>query len=78
VGDYFHQVTVGVIEMDAATAVQVIDLAELCAPRISVIPDALSADLGERRVEFRVRRGKWSNVAWRDPRSTSSICAVAG
>ena len=27
VGDYFHQVTVGVVEIDAATAVQMIDLA---------------------------------------------------
>jgi hypothetical protein len=27
VGDYFHHVTVGVVEIDAATAVQMIDLA---------------------------------------------------
>jgi len=29
VGDYFHQVTVRVVEIDAATAVEMIDLAEL-------------------------------------------------
>src|SRR4029077_515773 len=54
VGDYFHHVTVGVVEIDAATAVQMIDLARLRAPRIGVIPDALSADAGERRVELGV------------------------
>src|SRR5580704_17810826 len=52
VGDYFHQVTVGVVEIDAATAVQKIDLAGLGAPRVGVVPDALSADAGERRVEL--------------------------
>src|SRR5690348_12274808 len=41
VGDYFHHVTVGVVEIEAATAVQMIDLAGLDAPRIGVIPDAL-------------------------------------
>jgi len=60
VGDYFHQVTVGVVKIDAATTVQMIDFAGPCAPRMGVVPDALSADSGERRVEFRVRRGKWS------------------
>src|SRR6516164_1899298 len=54
VGDYFHHVTVGVVEIDAATAVQMVDLAGLGAPRIGVIPDALSADAGERRVELGV------------------------
>src|ERR1700732_3941933 len=54
VGDYFHQVTVGVVEIDAATAVQMIDLAGLGAPRIGVIPHALSANAGERRVELGV------------------------
>jgi hypothetical protein len=54
VGDYLHHVTVGVVEIDAATAVQMIDLAGLGAPRIGVIPDALSADAGERRVELGV------------------------
>src|SRR5215469_9358774 len=54
VGDYFHHVTVGGLEIDAATAVQMIDLARLGAPRIGVIPDALSADAGERRVELGV------------------------
>ena len=49
VGDYFHHVTVGVLEIDAATGVQMIDLAGLGAPRIGVIPDALSADAGQRR-----------------------------
>src|SRR5580693_5641027 len=53
-GDDFHQVTVGVVEIDAATAVQMVDLAGLGAPRIGVIPDALSADAGERRVELGV------------------------
>jgi hypothetical protein len=37
VGDYFHQVTVGVVEIDTATAVQMIDLARLGAPRIGVV-----------------------------------------
>src|SRR6516225_2755288 len=54
VGDYFHHVTIGVVEIDAATAVQTIDLAGLGAPRIGVIPDSLSADAGERRVELSV------------------------
>src|SRR6266700_5230368 len=47
VGDYFHHVTVGVLEIDAATAVQMIDLAGLGAPRIGVIPDAMGVDAGE-------------------------------
>src|SRR5580704_16104718 len=54
VGDYFHHVTVGVVEIDAATAVQMIDLAGLGAPRIGVILDALGADAGERGVKFGV------------------------
>src|SRR5215472_3816726 len=54
VGDYFHHVTVGVLEIDATTAVQMIDLAGLRAARIGVILDALSADAGERRVELGV------------------------
>jgi hypothetical protein len=54
VGDYFHQVTVGVIEIDTATAVQMIDLAGLGATGIGIIPDALSADAGEGRVELGV------------------------
>ena len=53
-GDYFHQVTAGIVKIDAATAVQMIDLAGLGAPRIGIIPDALSADAGERRVELGV------------------------
>ena len=53
-GDYFHHVTVGVVEIDAATAVQMIDLAGLGAPRTGVILDALGADAGERRVIFGV------------------------
>src|SRR6201987_331460 len=51
-GDYFPHVTVGVLEIEAATAVQMIDLARLGAPRIGVIADALSADAGECRVEL--------------------------
>ena len=54
VGNYLHQVTVGVIEIDAAATVQTIDLAGLGAPRIGVIPDVLSADAGQRRVELGV------------------------
>src|SRR5580700_4190124 len=54
VGDYFHHVTVGVVEIDAATAVQMIDLAGLGAPRIGVILDALGADAGERGGKFGV------------------------
>ena len=54
VGDYLHHVTVGVVEIDAATAVQMIDLAGLGTPRIGVITDAPSADAGERRVELGV------------------------
>ena len=53
-GNYLHQVTVGVVEIDPATTVQMIDLAGLGAPRIGIIPDALSADAGERRVELGV------------------------
>jgi hypothetical protein len=47
-------VTVGVVEIDAATAVQMIDLAGLGAPRVGVILDAMGADAGERRVKFGV------------------------
>src|SRR5215469_1781111 len=54
VGDYFHHVTAGVLEIDAATAVQMTDLAGLGAPRIGVIPDTLRANEGERRVELGV------------------------
>ena len=54
VGDYLHHVTVGVFEIDAATAVQMIDLAGLGTPRIGVITDAPSADAGECRVKFGV------------------------
>jgi hypothetical protein len=43
VGNYLHQVTVGVVEIDAATTVQIIGLAGSGAPRIGVIPDDLSA-----------------------------------
>jgi hypothetical protein len=57
-GDYFHHVTVGVLEIEAATAVQMIDLARLGAPRIGVIADALSADAGECRVELGIARTK--------------------
>src|SRR5260370_22619999 len=42
VGDYLHHVTVGVLEIDAATTGQVIDLARLGAPRSGIIPDGLS------------------------------------
>jgi hypothetical protein len=54
VGDYLHHVTIGVLEVDAATAVQMIDLAGLGTPRIGVIADAPSANAGERRVELGV------------------------
>src|SRR6516165_6389393 len=54
VGDYLHHVTVGVFEIDAATAVQMIDLAGFGTPRIGVITDAPSADAGERRVKLGV------------------------
>src|SRR6516162_10527795 len=54
VGDYLHHGTVRVVEIDAATAVQMIDLAGLGAPRIGVITDAPSANAGERRVELGV------------------------
>src|SRR5262245_62852216 len=53
-GYYFHHVTVGVVEIDAAAAVQMIALAGLGAPRIGVIPDAPRADAGERPVKFGV------------------------
>src|SRR5215813_4094420 len=55
VGDYLHHVTVGVLEIDAATAVQMIDLAGLGTPRIGVITDAPSANAGERRVADKER-----------------------
>src|SRR5215470_10647498 len=50
----FHQVTVGVVEIDAPAAVQMIDLTPLGAPRIGVIPHTLSADARECRVELGV------------------------
>src|SRR6516162_7181973 len=43
-----------VAEIDATTAVQMIDLARLGTPRIGVITDAPSADASERRVELAV------------------------
>jgi hypothetical protein len=36
-GDYLHQVAVGVVEIDAATTVQIIDLGGLGAPWIGAI-----------------------------------------
>src|SRR6266404_742244 len=44
--------TTRIVEINAAAAVQVIDLAGFGAPRIGVIPGAQSADAGERRVEL--------------------------
>jgi hypothetical protein len=81
VGDYFHHVTVGVVEIDAATAVQMIDLAGCGAPRIGVILDALSADAGERRVKFGVAYkeggrgdlGAAPRSAWSGPIVPSSV-----
>src|SRR5215472_10119965 len=54
VGDDFHQVTARIFEIDAAAAVQVIDLARFGAPRVGVIAGAVSADTDERRVELGV------------------------
>src|SRR5262249_44694314 len=53
-GDYLHNMTIGVLEIDAAAPVKMIDLAGLGAPRGGVIPDALSADPGGRCVELGV------------------------
>ncbi len=54
VGDQLHQVAVGVVEIDAAAAVVVVDFAGLRAARIGVVADALVADAGEGGVEFGV------------------------
>src|ERR1700692_938444 len=54
VGDDFHQMTARIVEIDAAAAVQVIDLSGFGAPRIGVIPRAQRSDAGERRVELGV------------------------
>src|SRR5215472_7323073 len=52
--DDFHQVAAGIVEINTAPAVQVIDLARLGAARIGVIPGALGADAGEGRIELGV------------------------
>src|SRR5262249_30992909 len=52
--DDFHQVAAGIVEINTAPAVQVIDLARLGAARIGVIPGALGADTGEGRIELGV------------------------
>jgi hypothetical protein len=52
-GNDLHQVAVGVFEIDAATTVQVVDLAGLGAPRIGIMLDAVSANAGERRIKTR-------------------------
>src|SRR5215472_7913841 len=52
--DDFHQVAAGIVEINTAPAVQVIDLARLGAARIGVVPGALGADAGEGRIELGV------------------------
>ena len=69
VGDYLHHVTVGVVEIDAATAVQMIDLARLGTPRIGVITDAPSADAG--------LVNPLTSVAWNARGSNQSLPATA-
>jgi hypothetical protein len=48
-GDQFEQVAVGVVEIDAAAAVEVIDLARPLAAEIRIMCDAGGADAGECR-----------------------------
>src|SRR5215472_157674 len=52
--DDFHQVAAGIVEINTAPAVQVIDLARLGAARIGVVPGALGTDAGEGRIELGV------------------------
>src|SRR6516164_1375971 len=53
-GDQFEQVAVRVVEIDAAAAIEMIDLAGPLTAKIRVVLDAARADTGESRVEFRV------------------------
>src|SRR6267143_6094103 len=52
-GDQLEEVAVGVVEIDAAAAVEVIDLARPLAAEIRVMRDAGGADAGEGGVELR-------------------------
>src|SRR5215469_9241027 len=51
-GDNFHQMAVGVVEIEAAAAVEVVDLAAPVAVEIGVECDAGLFDARQRRVEF--------------------------
>src|SRR3954447_21161050 len=51
-GDQLHQVAVGIVEIDAAAAVEMVDLARPLAAEIRIVGDARGADAGEGRVEF--------------------------
>jgi len=51
-GDQFKQVTVRVVEIDAAAAIEMIDLARPLATEICVMLNAGGADAGERRVKL--------------------------
>ena len=51
-GDELHQMTVGIVEIDAATIVKMIDLAAPGAVEVGVECDARTSDARERGVEF--------------------------
>lgn len=69
-GDQFEQVAVGVVEIDAAAAIEVVDLARPLAAEVRVVRDAGGADARECGVELgfadqegimiRRRNGGWA------------------
>ena len=54
VSDDFYQMAAGIVEINTAPTVQVIDLARLSAARIGVVPGALGTDASEGRIELGV------------------------
>src|SRR5262252_3066356 len=46
-GDQLHQMAVGIVEIDAAAAIEVVDLAQPLAAEVRVVLDAVGADAGE-------------------------------
>src|SRR6266480_3131597 len=53
-GNDFHQVAVRVVEIDAASAVAMVDFAGTLTPRRRVVLDAAGADARQRRIELRL------------------------
>jgi hypothetical protein len=51
-GDQLEQVPVGIVEIDAAAAIEMVDFARMLAAEIGVMLDAVGANTGEGGIEF--------------------------